>query len=227
MRETWETQVRSLGREDPLEKGMATHSSILAWRTPWTEEPGNLQSIRSHRVGYNWCDLAGMHASNWAWLVIEQEAGGRWVVRPETETWDWETHRETEKETGRHTERETEQGGETVRDRETSDRANVTGTAEPPPDPISGLPVTRGTGVHTDFSLPCFVEKVDIWSPTTSRDFSQVRKASLISRRASLWWAGTEPGVRFVIHRLGLGLGTHHETWLQAAVGAAPHFLHL
>ena len=39
-----ETQVRSLGQEDPLEKGMATHSSILAWRIPWTEEPGGLQS---------------------------------------------------------------------------------------------------------------------------------------------------------------------------------------
>ena len=45
-----ETQVRSLGREDPLEKGMATHTSILAWRTPWTEEPGGLQSTGSHRV---------------------------------------------------------------------------------------------------------------------------------------------------------------------------------
>jgi len=44
---TWETQVRSLGREDPLEEGMATHSSILAWRIPWTEEPGGLQV---HRV---------------------------------------------------------------------------------------------------------------------------------------------------------------------------------
>ena len=40
----WETQVRSLDWEDPLEKGMATHSSILAWRIPWTEEPGRLQS---------------------------------------------------------------------------------------------------------------------------------------------------------------------------------------
>ena len=38
----WETSVQSLGREDPLEKGMATHSSILAWRSPWTEEPGRL-----------------------------------------------------------------------------------------------------------------------------------------------------------------------------------------
>ena len=47
MPETW---VRSLGQEDPLEKGMATHSSILAWRIPWTEEPGGLQSMGSQRV---------------------------------------------------------------------------------------------------------------------------------------------------------------------------------
>ena len=45
MQETQETQIWSLGREDPLEEGMATHSSILAWRIPWTEESGNLQSI--------------------------------------------------------------------------------------------------------------------------------------------------------------------------------------
>ena len=50
MRETW---VRSLGWEDPLEKGMATHSNILVWRIPWTEEPGRLQSMGSQRVGYN------------------------------------------------------------------------------------------------------------------------------------------------------------------------------
>ena len=43
----WETQVRFLGQEDPLEEGIATHSSILAWRTPWTEEPGRLQSMGS------------------------------------------------------------------------------------------------------------------------------------------------------------------------------------
>ena len=47
---TWEIQVRSLGREDPLEKGMATHSSILDWKIPWTEEPGGLQSMGSQRV---------------------------------------------------------------------------------------------------------------------------------------------------------------------------------
>ena len=45
-----ETGVQSLGQEDPLEKRMGTHSSILAWRIPWTEEPGGLQSIGSHRV---------------------------------------------------------------------------------------------------------------------------------------------------------------------------------
>ena len=48
-----ETQVRSLGWEDPVEKGMATCSSILAWRIPWTEEPGKLQSIGSQRVGHD------------------------------------------------------------------------------------------------------------------------------------------------------------------------------
>ena len=48
---TWETWVRSLGWEDPLEKEMATHSSILAWRIPWMEEPGGLQSTGSQRVG--------------------------------------------------------------------------------------------------------------------------------------------------------------------------------
>ena len=46
-----ETWVQSLGREDPLEKGMATHSGILAWRIQWTEEPGGLQSVGSQRVG--------------------------------------------------------------------------------------------------------------------------------------------------------------------------------
>ena len=49
-RETQETQVQSLGWEDPLEEGMATHSRILAWRIPWKEEPGGLQFIGSQRV---------------------------------------------------------------------------------------------------------------------------------------------------------------------------------
>ena len=50
IQETW---VRSLDREDPLKKGMATHSSILAWRIPWAEEPGRLQSMGPQRVGHD------------------------------------------------------------------------------------------------------------------------------------------------------------------------------
>ena len=50
----WETWVQSLGWEDPLEKGMATYSSILAWRIPWIEEPGRLQSMGLLRVRHNW-----------------------------------------------------------------------------------------------------------------------------------------------------------------------------
>ena len=49
----WETWVQSLGWEDLLEKGMAPHSNILAWRIPWTEKPGRLQSIGSQRIGYD------------------------------------------------------------------------------------------------------------------------------------------------------------------------------
>ena len=50
MQEIW---VQSLGWEDPLEKGKATHSSILTWRIPWTEEPGGLESMGSQRIGHN------------------------------------------------------------------------------------------------------------------------------------------------------------------------------
>ena len=57
-----ETQVRSLGWEDPLEKRMATHSSILAWRIPWTEEPDRLWSIGFQRVRHDWSDLASTHS---------------------------------------------------------------------------------------------------------------------------------------------------------------------
>ena len=52
------TQVQSLGQEDPLEKGMATHSNILAWEIPWTEEPGGLQSIGSQRVRHDLVTLS-------------------------------------------------------------------------------------------------------------------------------------------------------------------------
>ena len=53
-----ETQVQSLGQENPLEKGMATHSSILAWRIPWTDKPGGLQSMGSQRVRQDWATLS-------------------------------------------------------------------------------------------------------------------------------------------------------------------------
>ena len=57
-----ETQVQSLGQEDPLEKEMATHSSILAWKIPGTEEPSGLPSVGSHRVGHDRSDLAAAAA---------------------------------------------------------------------------------------------------------------------------------------------------------------------
>ena len=57
MRETW---VQSLVWENPLEKGMETHSSTLAWRIPWTEEPGGLQSMRSQRVWHSWVESHGI-----------------------------------------------------------------------------------------------------------------------------------------------------------------------
>ena len=56
-----EMQVRSLGLKDPMEKGMATHSSILAWRIPWTKEPGGPQSIVLQIVRHNWSDLPHRH----------------------------------------------------------------------------------------------------------------------------------------------------------------------
>ena len=57
-----ETLVQFPGQEDPLEEGMATHSSILAWRIPWGEELGRLQSMGSHRVSYDQSDLAHMQS---------------------------------------------------------------------------------------------------------------------------------------------------------------------
>ena len=60
MRETW---VRSLGREDPLQKEMATHSSTLTWRIPWREEPGRLQSMGSQRVGHDWATSLSLSLS--------------------------------------------------------------------------------------------------------------------------------------------------------------------
>ena len=59
----WETRVRSLGWEDPLEKEMAIHSRTIAWKIPWTEEPGRLQSTGSQRVGHNWA--TSLHFTSW------------------------------------------------------------------------------------------------------------------------------------------------------------------
>ena len=63
-------QVWSLDRKDPLEKEMATHSTILAWRIPWTEDPGGLLSMGSHRVGHDWGDLAAAAAVYYSSLFI-------------------------------------------------------------------------------------------------------------------------------------------------------------
>ena len=57
---TRETRVQSLGQEDPLEKEMATHSSILAWRLPWTEEPSRLKSMGSQRAGHDWATTTNL-----------------------------------------------------------------------------------------------------------------------------------------------------------------------
>ena len=57
--------VRSLGREDPLEEGMATHSSIFAWGIPWTEEPGGLQSIGSQRIGHKQLSTQACRSKLW------------------------------------------------------------------------------------------------------------------------------------------------------------------
>ena len=90
--ETPETQVWSLGREDPLEEGMATHSGILTWRVRWTEEPCALQSMGLQRVGHDWSELACMclfKYSGWdrgrgdTWAEAQGSGGG--------DAWDlWE-----------------------------------------------------------------------------------------------------------------------------------------
>ena len=74
----WKTWVQSLGWEDPLEEDMATHSSTLAWRIPWTEEPGELQSMGSQRVRHDWSDLAHTHNTfdHLYWKETTQENSG-------------------------------------------------------------------------------------------------------------------------------------------------------
>ena len=84
MRETW---IWSLGRKDPLEKEMATHSSILAWRIPWTEEPSGLQSTGSLRVGHDWATSLSLSTFlHWRrkWqptpVFLPGESQGRWAA---------------------------------------------------------------------------------------------------------------------------------------------------
>ena len=73
MQETW---VQSLGQEDPLEKGRTTHSSILAWRIPKTEEPGELQSMRLQRVRHNWVTKLASRDPRTDFMASECHAGG-------------------------------------------------------------------------------------------------------------------------------------------------------
>ena len=70
-----ETGVQSLGQEDPLEKEMAPHSSTLAWKIPWTEEPGGLQSMWSQRVGYDWATSLSLWQRHYL-LTYENNSGG-------------------------------------------------------------------------------------------------------------------------------------------------------
>ena len=80
MRETW---VWSLDREDPLEKEMAIHSSTIAWKIPWTEEPGRLQSKGSQRVRHNW-------ATSLSLSVFPSDRGwDGWMASPTQWTWVW------------------------------------------------------------------------------------------------------------------------------------------
>ena len=65
MQETWEMRVQSLGRKDALDEGMATHFTVLARRTPWTEEPGGLPSTGWQRIRNDWSNLAHMCVSLW------------------------------------------------------------------------------------------------------------------------------------------------------------------
>ena len=74
IRETW---VRSLGWEDPLEEGLATHPSIHAWRIPWTEEPGGLQSMGSQRVRHDW---ATKHSTAGKWKSCTRTSKQAWIL---------------------------------------------------------------------------------------------------------------------------------------------------
>ena len=82
IRETW---VGSLGREDPLEKEMATHSSTFAWRIPWREAPGRLQYMGPQRVGHNWA--TSLHFNGMKVLMKSNEFGEQEDVADEWDVW--------------------------------------------------------------------------------------------------------------------------------------------
>ena len=76
-----ETRLQSLGQEDLLEKEMATHSSTLAWKIPWTEEPGRLQSMGSQRVGHDWATSLSLSFQSYDRLGAPLDKGlGAWIV---------------------------------------------------------------------------------------------------------------------------------------------------
>jgi len=79
MQETKETWIQSLGWEDPLGNGMATHSSILAWRISWTEEPGGLQLVGSQRVGHDWASNTHSYFSYFLLLFLPYSIKISWV----------------------------------------------------------------------------------------------------------------------------------------------------
>ena len=89
----WETWVQSLGWEDLLEKEMATHSSILAWRVPWTEEPGGLQSMGLQRIGHKWGTNFHFHFSRFAWAFIWLSNSFRDLSLCTQWTWIWANSR--------------------------------------------------------------------------------------------------------------------------------------
>ena len=68
---TWETRVQFLGQKDPLEKEMATHSNTVAWKIPWTEEPGRLQSMGSQRVGHDWANEMNWIESKCSPIILQ------------------------------------------------------------------------------------------------------------------------------------------------------------
>ena len=79
----WETWVHSLGWEDPLKKGMATHSSALAWKIPWTEEPGKLQFTGSQRVGHDWATKPSIPSQRWRLGWVLNLSDSKMILKPD------------------------------------------------------------------------------------------------------------------------------------------------